>query len=109
MRVQAWRVADTGLVAAPGRFRRLPGRVRHHQGAGPLWPSEVVLELVDGELRVWAGDELVGSWAQADVELRQVTAGPPVQFILELPDQAQLLAAASGPATEALLAALASG
>jgi hypothetical protein len=107
--VEAWRVADTGLVAPPGRFRRLPGRVRHHQGAGPVWPTEVVLELLDGELRVRAGDHIVGTWSQEEAGLTKVTAGPPVQFILELPGQAQLLAAASGPATEALLAALSGG
>lgn len=109
MRVAAWRVADTGLVSAPGRFRRLPGRVRHHRGTDPTWPTEVVLELSDGELRVTAGDAVVGAWSTAEVELQRVATGPPVQFILELPGQAQLLAAASGPDTEALLTALSTG
>jgi hypothetical protein len=108
VRVAAWRVADTGLVAAPGRFRRLPGIVRHHRGTDPAWPTEVVLELRDGELRVTAGDAVVGAWSSAEVELRRLSAGPPVQFVLELPGQAQLLAAAGGPDTEALLTALSS-
>jgi hypothetical protein len=56
--VEAWRVQDTGLVAAPGPFRRLPGSaVRHLRGEGPLWPARVALELDDRELRV-SGDGL---------------------------------------------------
>jgi hypothetical protein len=110
VRVAAWRVQDSGLVAAPGPFRRLPGsRVRHLRGDGPEWPVRVVLDLGDDELRVTdaTGErEVVGAWSRTEVRARRVTAGPPVQFVLELPGQVQLLAAAAAPATDDLLAAL---
>jgi hypothetical protein len=107
-RVRAWLVADSGLVPAPGRFRRLAGRVRHHAGQGPAWPREVELEQGDGRLRVTALDgALVGDWSDGEVAARLLAAGPPVTFVLEVPDGAQLLAAATGPATDALLARLA--
>ncbi|MGH9085922.1 MAG: hypothetical protein ACRDYW_10750 [Acidimicrobiales bacterium] len=102
MRIEAWRVHDTGLVAAPGPFRRLPGAVRHHQGRGPAWPAQVTLELTDDALVV----EGVGTWARADVSARVVSEGPPVSFVVELPDAAHLLAAPADEPTRAFLAAL---
>ena len=106
MVIDAWRVHDTGLVAAPGPFRRLPGRVRHHRRDAPAWPDRVMLELRQGELVVLAGGQELGRWPRADVRARVVAPGPPVSFVLEVPEGAQLLAAASGAETEALLAAL---
>jgi hypothetical protein len=105
--VRAWRVHDTGLVAVPGRFRRLPGRVRHHQGLGPGWPAVLDLDVEDGELlvRSEAGDEL-GRWPLAEVEARRVAAGPPVQLVVEVAGSAHLLAAAADAATATLLASL---
>jgi hypothetical protein len=103
VRIEAWRVHDTGLVAAPGPFRRLGGNVRHHQGRGAPWPARVRLDLVDDELVV----EGVGSWPRSEVSVRIVSHGPPVSFVVELPGAAHLLAAAADPATAALLAALA--
>ncbi len=102
MRIDAWRVHDTGLVAAPGPFRRLPGAVRHHAGRGVPWPDRVTLEAADGDLVV-AG---VGAWPIADVTVRIVAAGPPVSFVLEVRGDAHLLAAAADAATRALLAEL---
>jgi hypothetical protein len=108
MGVVAWRVHDTGLVAAPGRFRRLPGLVRHHRGEGAAWPVDIVLDVADGELRVTAADGTpVGAWPVTDVQLHPASPGPPVSFVLEVPGATQLLAAAAGPATTELLAALA--
>ena len=46
---------------------------------------------------------VVGAWPRAEVRARRVAPGPPVQFVLELPGQAQLLAAARHPDTDALL------
>lgn len=103
MRIEAWRVHDTGLIAAPGPFRRLPGAVRHHAGRGDPWPDKVTLELVGDEVVV-AG---VGRWPRADVTARVVSAGPPVTFVIDLPGAAHLLAAPAGPGTSELLAALA--
>jgi hypothetical protein len=103
VRIEAWRVHDTGLVAAPGPFRRLPGAVRHHQGRGPAWPAQVALELTDDELVV----DGVGTWLRADVSVRIVSDGPPVSFVIELPDAAHLLAAPADEPTSAFLAALA--
>ena len=98
---------DTGLVAAPGRFRRLPGVVRHHQGQGDAWPPRVVLTLADDTLRVATPDgDAVGVWPCTDVEVRVVGHGPPVSFVVQLPDAAHLLSAAADVATRALLAAL---
>lgn len=109
MIVRAWQVHDTGLVAAPSRFRRLPGAVRHHRGAGPAWPPDLELEVADGQLRVAAGDGAeVGRWPVGEVSARPVAAGPPVHFVVEVPGGgAHLLAAAADDATAALLAALA--
>jgi hypothetical protein len=106
VRVEAWRVHDTGLVAAPGPFRRLPGAVRHHQGQGAPWPSRVVLEAVDGELRASSIDGPLGTWPLAAVSVRLESAGPPVSFVLQLPDAAHLLAAPADARTTSLLAAL---
>jgi len=107
VQIEAWRVHDTGLVAAPGPFRRLGGAVRHHQGRGEPWPDRVTLELVGEHLVVTGGGgAVVGSWPMADVSLRPVGAGPPVSFVVEVPGAAHLLAAAATPATRALLAAL---
>jgi hypothetical protein len=102
VRIEAWRVHDTGLVAAPGPFRRLPGAVRHHQGRGPAWPARVTLELTDDELVV----DAVGTWPRTDVSVRIMSDGPPVSFVIELPDEAHLLAAPADEHTRALLAAL---
>jgi hypothetical protein len=108
VRVEAWRVHDTGLVAVPSRFRRLGGLVRHLQGQGDPWPDAVTLTVTDGELRVTGADGApVGGWPTGDVTVTVVAAGPPVSFVLELPAASHLLAAASGPATRELLDALA--
>ena len=106
MRVEAWRVHDTGLVAAPGPFRRLPGVVRHHQGQGAPWPARVVLEVVDGELRASSADGPLGTWRLTAVSARLASAGPPVSFVLQLPDAVHLLAAPADTCTTSLLAAL---
>ncbi|MGH9274506.1 MAG: hypothetical protein ACRDZU_07655 [Acidimicrobiales bacterium] len=102
MRVDAWRVHDTGLVAAPGPFRRLPGMVRHHQGQGDPWPERVSLTLTDDELVV----DGVGSWPRRDVSVRMLSQGPPVTFVVQLPAAAHLLAAPADGSTAAFLAAL---
>lgn len=102
MRIEAWRVHDTGLVAAPGPFRRLPGAVRHHQGRGDAWPPRLSLALVGDELVV----DGVGAWPRGDVSVRVVSHGPPVSFVIELPDGAHLLSAAADEATAAFLATL---
>lgn len=108
MIVRAWQVHDTGLVAAPSRFRRLPGSVRHHQGAGPAWPAEVVLEVADDELRVADGTgQVVGRWPVADVAARQVAPGPPVHLVVDVPGGSYLLAAPADAGTAELLATLA--
>jgi hypothetical protein len=105
--VRAWRVHDTGLVAVPGRFRRLGGRVRHHRGVGLPWPAVVGLSLDDGELVVADAEAVeVGRWPVPEVTARRVTAGPPVHFVLELGGAAHLMAAPAGPGTDELLAAL---
>ena len=102
MRIEAWRVHDTGLVAAPGPFRRLPGVVRHHQGHGDSWPARVTLHLTDDELVV----DGIGAWPRTEVSVRVVSHGPPVSFVVQLPDAAHLLAAPAVAATETFLAAL---
>lgn len=102
MRIEAWRVHDTGLVAAPGPFRRLPGAVRHHQGRGVAWPDQVTLAVIDDELVV----DGVGTWPLAEVRVRVVNQGPPVSFVVHLPDTDQLLAAAADDRTAAFVAAL---
>jgi hypothetical protein len=106
MVVSAWRVHDTGLVAVPGRFRRLGGLVRHHRGAGPAWPVEVTLALDGDALVVTGADGEVGRWPRAAITARRVSGGPPVQFVLEVPGGGQLLAAPAGTEVEELLAAL---
>lgn len=106
VRVEAWRVHDTGLVAAPGPFRRLPGAVRHHQGQGEPWPASVALEIADGELRASSGDVVLGAWPLAAISVRTVSSGPPVTFVLQLPGSPHLLAAPADASTTALLAAL---
>jgi len=106
VRVEAWRVHDTGLVALPSRFRRLHGLVRHLQGHGARWPDTVTLVVVDGRLGVTSAGGPVGSWPVEAVVVSRVSAGPPVSFVLELPDATHLLAAAATPGTESLLAAL---
>jgi hypothetical protein len=106
LQVEAWRVHDTGLVAVPSRFRRLGGRVRHLQGQGEPWPDTVTLRLGDGELRVIGPSGPVGVWPLAEVRATEVSAGPPVSFVLEVRGGAHLLAAAASPATQSLLTAL---
>lgn len=102
MQIQAWRVHDSGLVAAPGPFRRLPGAVRHHQGRGAPWPDRVVLAVEDRQLVV----EAVGSWPLAEVSIRRMSEGPPVSFVIEVAGASHLLAAPADGVTAALLAAL---
>jgi hypothetical protein len=107
LRVEAWRVHDTGLVAVPSRFRRLGGLVRHRQGHGPAWPDAVAVTVADGEVRVTdRTGQVVGSWPAGEVSASPVAAGPPVSFVLEVPGATHLLAAAAGEPTRALLAAL---
>ena len=112
MTVRAWRVHDTGLVAVPGRFRRLPGQVRHHRGTGPAWPDQVDLDVAAGAdgpelvVRTPTGSD-VGRWPLSAVAVRQVAAGPPVQFVVEVDGSAHLLAAPADAETAALLAACA--
>ena len=103
VRVEAWRVHDSGLVAVPSRFRRLGGLVRHLQGTGEAWPDAVVLEVDAGDLRVTAASGSIGTWPIRDVHASRVADGPPVSFVLEVPGGAHLLAAA---ATETLLTTL---
>ncbi|MDP1819016.1 MAG: hypothetical protein Q8K58_03880 [Acidimicrobiales bacterium] len=106
-RVSAWEVHDSGLVTAPGRFRRLTGRVRHHAPQGDRWPGGVVLEVGRGEVRITGHDGgLIGAYPETDVVTRLVSCGPPVTFVLDVPGEAHLLAAASGPETTALLSVL---
>jgi hypothetical protein len=100
VQIDAWRVHDTGLVAAPGPYRRLPGAVRHHQGRGDAWPDRVRLEVTDDALVV--AD--VGSWPLGVVTVDVLAAGPPVTFVVVLPDAAHLLAAPADDATTAWLA-----
>lgn len=108
VRVPAWRVHDTGLVTAPGRFRRLGGSVRHHQGRGEPWPEQVELVLDADRLVVRTADgSEVGAWPRREVRTQRVAAGPPVTFVVEVPDEAHLLAAAGGADLESLLDALA--
>ncbi len=106
LRVEAWRVHDSGLVAVPSRFRRLGGLVRHLQGHGERWPATVSLVLADEELRVSGPSGAVGSWPVGDVSATRVASGPPVSFVLELPGATHLLAAAADASTESLLASL---
>ncbi len=106
VRVEAWRVHDTGLVAVPSRFRRLGGLVRHLQGEGTAWPDAVTLWLSSDGLQVTGSTGLVGSWPASDVRVTRVAAGPPVSFVLEVPGGAHLLAAPADPTTESLLVLL---
>lgn len=109
MRVEAWRVHDTGLVAVPSRFRRLGGLVRHLQGQGDRWPDATTLVVCDDELAVTGPNgALVGRWPLSDVAVSLVADGPPVSFVIEVPGAAHLLAAAADVATRDLLAALGS-
>lgn len=102
LEVTAWSVTDSGLVAMPGPFRRLPGVVRHHQGRGEAWPASVLLAVEGSDLVV--AD--VGRWPLSEVRARRVSDGPPVTFVLEVPGASNLLGAAADPATHRLLAAL---
>lgn len=107
--VVAWVVRDSGLVTAPDPYRRLPGLVRHHAGRGEPWPNDVVLTVRDGQFHVTdTAGEAFGRWDVADVTARLVSIGPPVTFVVQVPGGTQLLGAASGSGTEALLAALSS-
>lgn len=100
--VRAWRVQDTGLAPAPGRFRRLPGRLRHHTAPGAAWPDAVTLRLTSRELVV----EGLGSWPRSDVRSAVLHDGPPLTFVLEVPGGSHLLAAPADAATRALLQGL---
>lgn len=102
-RVAAWRVRDTGLAPAPGRHRRLPGRLRHHEGVGEAWPDHVTLRLEGDDLVV----DDVGRWSRTAVTVQHLSAGPPVTFVVDVPGSSHLLAAPADDATAALLAALA--
>jgi hypothetical protein len=106
--VTAWQVHDSGLVAVLPRFRRLGGRVRHHQGRGPAWPPEVVLEVVADDLVVTTpAGVAVGTWPVGTVTAVRISSGPPVSFTLDLGEAgAHLLATAAAPEADALLAAL---
>ena len=106
VKVEAWRVHDTGLVAVPTRFRRLGGLVRHLQGQGERWPDRVVLELADDVLRVSGPAGEVGDYPLDEVRAARQTSGPPVHFVLEVPGGSHLLAASAGADTEALLSSL---
>jgi hypothetical protein len=103
LQVSAWRVRDTGLAPAPGRHRRLPGALRHHQGVGDAWPDHVTLLVRDGELVVGG----VGRWPLSAVAVQPLSAGPPMTFVVEVPGSSHLLAAPADETTAALLAALA--
>lgn len=103
--VRCWVVRDTGLVPAPGPFRRLAGAVRHHRGRGAAWPGEVELAVTGDDLTVSG----VGSWPVSDASVQVLRPGPPVTFVLRLPSGTHLLAAPAGPATDALLAHLTTG
>ena len=108
--MEAWRVHDTGLIAAPGPFRRLPGRVRHHRGDEDLLPDRVVIELAGDELVVSAADGAqIGRWPRVDVAARTLASGPPLTFVLDLPGGSHLLAAPADDDSVALLAALHTG
>lgn len=108
VKVEAWQVHDTGLVALAGPFRRLPGRVRHHQSPGDVWPDRLLLDLDQDELRVSTdGGPTLGRWPCEQVTARLVTPGPPVSFVLDVPGSSHLLAAPADHLTDALLAALA--
>jgi hypothetical protein len=102
-RVEAWRAHDSGLVAWPGPFRRLPGGLRHHRGQGDPWPDQVTLVVADGQLTVPG----VGAWPLAEVSVDVRSQGPPVTFVVRLPGAAHLLSAAAGSSTTELLALLA--
>jgi hypothetical protein len=102
LRIACWTVRDTGLLTAPGPFRRLAGAIRHHRGQGPGWPDAVTLEVDDGELRV----EGVGGWPLAEVAVQVLQAGPPVTFVLRVPGSAHLLATAAGADADAALATI---
>ena len=106
VRVEAWRVHDTGLVAVPSRFRRLGGLVRHLPGQGAAGPGAVTLWLSDDALQVTGAAGLVGAWPLSDVRVTPVALGPPVSFVLEVPGGAHLLAAPADATTESLLAHL---
>ncbi len=101
-KIEAWRVHDTGLVAAPGPFRRLAGAVRHHQGRGEPWPDRVTIEVTDTEVIVTP----VATWPRAEVTVEVMGEGPPVTFVVRVGDAAHLLAAAADPGTRSTLAAL---
>ena len=109
VRVEAWRVHDTGLVAVPSRVRRLGGLVRHLQGHGAPWPARVTLVLAGDHLTALdAAGATVGTWPGAAVHAQPVSPGPPVSFVLDVPGAAHLLSAPAGPEVDALLAALGS-
>lgn len=67
-----------------------------------MWPDRVTLELSADELVV----EGVGRWPAAEVTVRLVGHGPPVSFVVHLPDADQLLAAPADATTAAFIAAL---
>lgn len=101
--VRAWVVQDTGLAPAPPRHRRLPGALRHHQGQGPSWPTEVELRIEGDHLEVPG----VGRWTLAEVQAAVVQTGPPVVLSLVVPGTRQLLGAPGDGTTATLLERLA--
>jgi len=51
-------------------------------------------------------DGAVGTWPLAAVTLTRYSAGPPVQFVVEVPGASHLLAAPADDTTASLLASL---
>ena len=102
VRVEAWRVHDTGLVAVPSRFRRLGGLVRHLQGQASAWPDTSRCRSSAGELQVTggrrAGRRLAGGGRQREPRVPTVRR---CRSCSRSRAPSHLLAAAAGAATEA--------
>ena len=105
VRLEAWHVHDSGLLVAPGRFRRLPGAVRHHGNDAQQWPATVVIELSAGGLRVQGTDgATLGEWSADQCSARVVAAGPPATFVLDVPGGDHLLATGASDGLDLLVA-----
>ena len=102
--VRAWRPEDSGLLPLPGPFRRTEGAVHAPRGRAARWPVDVQLERTRDELvvRAGSGDE-VGRWPWPDVSLDVLVDGPPVTFVVRLPGEAHLVAAAPGTELDTFL------